>query len=224
MVFPFPASFFWDFLMGDSTYQDMLSDKKTENKKDAKREVLSKFGKTTSSGSVEYFYSNVTEFKNIFRRNFNEAYRKYKDRLEEVHERFTKVMEKHMTSKRDYSKDKPEEREIKSLSFIEKINKYANLETLNSNQLQDLKNSLEEQKKNLSGGGKDRLRKVIGQQNLKKLTTVLKNSIKDSNVSVQDFFKDRVIFNKALIVIGIENIEGIVYAKKVGDFKKFTVK
>ena len=44
-----------------------------------------------------------------------------------------------MTSKRDYSKDKPEEREIKSLSFIEKINKYANLETLNSNQLQDLK-------------------------------------------------------------------------------------
>jgi len=219
VVFPFPASFFWDFLMGDSTYQDMLSNKKTENKKDAKREVLSKFGKTNSSGSVEYFYSNVTEFKNIFRRNFSEAYRKYKDRLEEVHERFTKVMEKHMASKRDYSKEK---RVVESLSFIEKINKYANLETLNSNQLQDLKNSLEEQKKNLSGGGKDRLRKVIGQQNLKKLTTILKNSIKDSNVSVQDFFKDRVIFNKALIVIGIENIEGIVYAKKVGDFKKFT--
>ena len=52
--------------MGDSTYQDMLSDKKTENKKDAKREVLSKFGKTTSSGSVEYFTQMLQNLKIFF--------------------------------------------------------------------------------------------------------------------------------------------------------------
>ena len=202
--------------MIDGTYQQMLSDKSSTNEKNdnieaTKKDIFSKFGQRRGD-DVEYYYSNINEFKNIFRRNFTEAYAKYKPKLEEVFKRFDAVIKKQLPKKRGRQK----------LGFTEKIENYANLESLSQNQLKDLTSLLEEYKKNLSGGGKDRLRKVIGQQNLKKLTIILKNSIKDSNVSVQDFFKDRVIFNKALIVIGIENIEGIVYAKKVGDFKKFT--
>lgn len=197
---------FWDFLMEDTSYRNMLTkESATERKADfipeTKEQIFSKFA-NLDTGSINY--DDLDSFLGLFSNNFPEAHEKHvadvprnerKQAKEKIFERFSKVLEFNIGRQK---KGRPK------LDFEGQVAKFINSENPN---LDGFYKILMKKYNNYSMSKEnkiDRIKKDIGSKNLRKIIAIFKENVKDSKNSLKDFDNPKKMqFNIMKLVIGI---------------------
>ena len=194
--YPYPVTF-WETLTVPSIYNEMLQSqtpKKQGNISATREEIFSKFANLSNQTK---FYSNVGDFRTLFRREFPQKYEllvRSKPRgerpaiLEELYEKFDKVLEVYFSINRG---GRPK------TDFTSIVNKFVNQKNINDDVLDKFIAILFKKYEELGGeeekqSNPDRnllekkknviksLRKLIGQNNIKEIVKILARAGRDS--------------------------------------------
>jgi len=197
---------FWDFLMEDTSYRNMLTkESATERKADfipeTKEQIFSKFA-NLDTGSINY--DDLDSFLGLFSNNFPEAHEKHvadvprnerKQAKEKIFERFSKVLE--FTTTRDKGGRPKLDFEGQVAKFINSKN--PNLDEFYKIVMKKYKSYGATKENNIK-----QIKKDIGSKNLRKIIAIFKENVKDSKNSLKDFDNPKKMqFNIMKLVIGI---------------------
>ena len=223
-TFPVPMAF-WDFLLLDSEYNKMIVKESTtkrenDNITETKEQIFSKFANLTTGSKS---YDDLDSFLGLFSSNFPKEYERLisneprntrKAVKQKIFERFEKVLEFNTT--RDTG-------ERPKLDFEGQMTKFANSETVNPKILDAFYRSLMEKYESYAGNKENnikQLRKDIGKENLGKILPILKQNVKDSNATLEDFDNpNNIMFNVMKITFAIGTF-GVVLPEEVAGFTK----
>ena len=223
---------FWDFLMQDDTYRNMLTKESATGRKadfipETKEQIFSKFA-NLDTGSINY--DDLDSFLGLFSSNFPEAYEKHvadvprnerKQAKEKIFERFSKVLEFDIGRQK---KGRPK------LDFEGQVAKFINSKNPNLDEfykiLMKKYNNYSMSKKNKI----DRVKKDIGSKNLRKIIAIFKENTGDIKEdkkkgpqavsTLKDFDNPKKMqFNIMKLIIGIGTF-GVKLPKNIAGFTK----